>query len=194
MLVFERCGWWCWPEEGTTLENEPLRSFSGVCGWWLSWRDQPTRKRAQMLVFERCGGWCWPDEGPTPENEQSCSSSGWCWQEEGPTPENEQSCSFSVGVGGGAGQRKLQSPKTSATARFRGRGGVWVLVVVVVREVLLAKGTFNPRKQAQQLVFGEGCGSLWWWLSGRGGHGGQRKVQTPKTSAMARFRGCEGWW
>ncbi len=38
-------GWW-WPEKGPTTENERLCSFSGVCGWWLSWRGQPTRKRA----------------------------------------------------------------------------------------------------------------------------------------------------
>ena len=141
MLVFERCGWWCWPEEGTTLENEPLCSFSGVCGWWLSWRGQPPRKRAQTLVFERCGGWCWQDEGPTPENERSCS--------------------FDLTL-----LHVSWHVLNTSDSHYRWRGGVWVLVVVVVREVLLAKGTFNPRKRAQQLVFGEGCGSWWWWLSG----------------------------
>jgi hypothetical protein len=89
-LVFEWCGWWWWPEEAPTPENERLCSFSG---------------------------WCWQEEGSTLENERLYSSSRgvsvfegcgwlfvvvfrWCWQEEGPTPENERSCSFSRGVGG----------------------------------------------------------------------------------------------
>jgi hypothetical protein len=33
---------------------------------------------------------------------------GWCWPEEGPTPKNECDCSFSGGVGGDGGQRKVQ--------------------------------------------------------------------------------------
>ena len=59
-----------------------------------------------VVVMEGCGRWCWPEEGPSPENERLCS--------------------FSGGVGGGAGQRKLQ------LCLFSGEEGV--LVVVVVRE------------------------------------------------------------
>ena len=36
MLVFRRCGWWCWPEDGPTPENERNSSFLGGCGWKTS--------------------------------------------------------------------------------------------------------------------------------------------------------------
>jgi hypothetical protein len=152
-LVFGGCGWWWWPEGSPTTENEHNCSFSGGvggvggcggqrkaqppktsgharfrCVWMVVVaRGGPNhRKRALTLVFGGCGWWWWPEEGPAPENERSCSFSGWCWQEEGPTLENERLCSFSRGVGVGVGQRKVQPPKTSAMARFRGGGvGGW---------------------------------------------------------------------
>ena len=139
-LVFGWCGWWWWPEEGPTTENEWSCSFSGVVGGGGG---------GQMKV-----------QRPLPKNEPSSSFSGWCWQEEGPTLENERLCSFSRGVGGGVGQRKVQPPKTSAMAHFR--GGRWVVDVVVdekgstcpktsthahfreVWVVVLARGRYNP--------------------------------------------------
>ena len=56
VLVFERCGWWCWPEEDPTPKNEHNSSFSGGFGWWwwwLSWRGQPAWKWVQTLVSRR---------------------------------------------------------------------------------------------------------------------------------------------
>jgi hypothetical protein len=75
-----------------------------------------------VLVFERCGWWCWPEEGPTLKNERSCL--------------------FSRGVGGGAGQRKVQPSKMSGRARFR---EVWVVV--------LARGRSNPLKTSATACF-----------------------------------------
>jgi len=120
------------------------------------------RKRAVVLVF----GVVLVEEGPTPENERSCSFAGWCWQEEGPTSENERSCSFSGGVGGGAGQRKVQPPKTSTTARFQGdvggggggcQGGVNLpenKANTRFRGLWLPVRGQTPRKRARWLVFG----------------------------------------
>jgi len=155
-LVFEWCGWWWWPEEAPTPENERLCSFSG---------------------------WCWQEEGSTLENERLCSSSrgvgvfegcgclrgvwvssrgvgvfegcGWlfvvvfrrCWQEEGPTPENEWSCSFSRGVGGGAAQRKVQPPKTSRCACFWGGGVGWWWWWLSEKLVVVARGRSNPENE-----------------------------------------------
>ena len=137
------------------------------------------RKRAVVLVFgvvlveegptpenEHNGSFSGGKESPTPENERSCSFAGWCWQEEGPTSENERSCSFSGGVGGGAGQRKVQPPKTSTTARFQGdvggggggcQGGVNLPeneANARFRGLWLPVRGQTPRKRARWLVFG----------------------------------------
>jgi hypothetical protein len=117
------------------------------------------RKRALTLVFGWCG-WLW-------------------WPAEGPSTKNERDRSFSVCVdggggkrrvvGSGGGQRKVQRPKTSGRARFRGGAGkrraqplktsgcarfrgVWVVVS--------AGGRPNPQKRALWLVFG-GVGGWW---------------------------------
>ena len=135
----------------------------------------------------------------------------------GQIPANEHSCSFPGVVWGGDGQEYYNLPKTSAMARFwvvwvvvvaRGRSyhrqravvlvfggcGLWwwwpdegptpiaqKRAVKLVFGVVLARGRPNPRKRAQPLVF-----------EGVGGGVGQRKVQPPETSAMARFLG--GRW
>jgi len=81
-----------------------------------------------------------------PENERLCSFSGWCWKEECPTLKNKQLCSFSRGVRGGVGQRKVHPAKTSRSARFRG-GRVLVLVVVVV--VVVREGGGGGQRKVQ---------------------------------------------
>jgi hypothetical protein len=64
------------------------------------------QKRAVWLIFRGVGGWWW-----------------WRLSWRGQPGENERSCSFSRGVGGGVGQRKVQPSKTSRYARFRGSVG-----------------------------------------------------------------------
>jgi len=44
---------------------------------------------------------------------------------EGPTLENERLCSFSRGVGGGVGQRKIQPPENEPLRSFSGQCGWW---------------------------------------------------------------------
>ena len=128
-LVFEWCGWWWWPEEAPTPENERLCSFSG---------------------------WCWQEEGSTLENERLCSSSRGVGVFEGcgclrgvwvvvrgrfqavlargrPNPRERAVVLVFERCGWWCCPEKGSTPENEPLRLFLGRGG-WVVVVVVVRE------------------------------------------------------------
>ena len=90
---------------------------------------------------------------------------------------NERVCSVSKEGDGGGGEDTPTPLKTSAYARFRGRG----MVVVMKTTTCLENECIRSVSKE-----GDGGGCYWWVLDGGGGYG---KTPPSKTSVCARFRG-----
>jgi hypothetical protein len=122
-----------------------------------SQRNVETPKTSRHAHFQ---GWLMPEKGQNPEDEHDCSSSGLVVARERSKPRKR---AVVLVFGAGGGQRKVEAPKTSMTARFRG-GMDPEKVVVEWKWLLVMYNGSQPLRLAFRAR--EGCWlSRWRWLT-----------------------------